>query len=291
MRGVGMLSVVWTALCVVFIVALVLFALSLVWGAAWFLYYLGAGATARRLDGFDMAKFVFQTTKDWPKVLRLSNWCFVMPPAIAAILLQAVPWRAGPRRALSRIGSAVSHNKLRTTVVLGYLLFLGVSSWTLAQADPQAPASPGTVIACAVSVFGSVLLPFTLVLAAWLYAASGYAKGSQRDYTHDWVFAGSQSKYRDASVSDVYDHLHGAGAYDRMMTRKKRILKFLGLVLGLSLPIVLLNFVPGVENESATVRRALTWDVVLAIVTWLVSIWQLLPWLGSLFPGIVSTEA
>lgn len=71
------------------------------------------------------------------------------------------------------------------------------------------------IILPSVTMASGILLGFF----ANLIEHSLFAAGSAIDTTAEWRFVGSNAKYRDATVRDVYDHKHGIGSWNRETKR------------------------------------------------------------------------
>jgi len=55
--------------------------------------------------------------------------------------------------------------------------------------------------------------------------------GRQIDQTHQWVYAGSHKKFKDASVRDAYEHKHGVGTWDGKVKGDQNFLMVLFIII------------------------------------------------------------
>ena len=72
-----------------------------------------------------------------------------------------------------------------------------------------------------------------VVLFPKLYNPSG----RETDRTHQWVYARSRKKYRDASVRDVYENKHGVGTWEDKVKGDRKFLLVLYVIIAVGLII------------------------------------------------------
>ncbi len=94
------------------------------------------------------------------------------------------------------------------------------------------------VIFCQVT---GILAAGIILVAVYLPRAYSH-KGWSIDTTHQWIYAKTGRKHRDATVKDVYEHQHGYGSWEKKVERERKFLQVVCIIAAIGLIIYGINY-------------------------------------------------
>jgi len=81
------------------------------------------------------------------------------------------------------------------------------------------------------------------ILLGAIYLPRAYSpKGWSIDTTHQWIYAKTGRKHRDATVKDVYEHQHGYGSWEKKVERERKFLQVVCIIAAIGLIIYGINY-------------------------------------------------
>jgi len=104
--------------------------------------------------------------------------------------------------------------------------------------------------------FAGRALGLTVVvdLVLWIVAKGAYSKGYETDRSHEWRYLtrggrpGGRAK--SASISDVYDHIHGSGSWEKRKRSLGYFCTALGVVAVVACPLVEISYLQSVGVQG-----------------------------------------
>jgi len=91
-------------------------------------------------------------------------------------------------------------------------------------------------------------------LVLWVVSKSAYSKGYETDRSHEWRYVtrgGSPGgRAKSASISDVYDHIHGSGSWEKRKGSLGYFCAVLGVVAVVACPLVEMSYLQSVGVQG-----------------------------------------
>lgn len=110
------------------------------------------------------------------------------------------------------------------------------------------PAVLGSIV---VSLVCTCVLAWGLSRLADKTAESAANAGGQKSETYEWRLVGSDGKFRDATIADVYEHQHGSGSWRRKIDFERKTWRIIGLALAAAAPVLTIRWSAVVTISNA----------------------------------------
>ena len=116
-------------------------------------------------------------------------------------------------------------------------------------------------------VAGAIIFNFFARGIANAIDSSGYEK----DYSHEWRLKGTNIRYKDATVRDVYEHTHGYGSWIKMIEQYRRTLSAFAFILSFALPFFGTYYLRLLDFSSAAFIVNAVFVLLFGIPAWIIA--------------------